>query len=244
MSDAHYDRVHELNRRYAGTDARDLLAGVIEREFAGSIALVSSFGAESAILLHLAAAVDPNIEVIFIDTGTLFGETRRYRDRLTDFLGLGNVRTIEPDPGLLAAADPRGMLFRDQPNFCCYLRKVAPLQRALEGREAWISGRKRFQSAGRAEVPLFEVADDRIKINPLAHWTPDMIDSYFDEHDLPRHPLVEDGFLSIGCMPCTDRVRPGEDARAGRWRSSAKDECCIHLDSSRARVPFQMGLSN
>jgi phosphoadenosine phosphosulfate reductase len=211
-----------------------LLAAVFEQEFKGRVALVSSFGAESAVLLHLAASVDPGIEVIFIDTGALFEETKRYRDRLTDLLGLGNVRTVAPDPGPLAAADPRGMLFREQPDICCHLRKVEPLQRALEGREAWISGRKRFQSAGRAEVPLFEVADQRIKINPLAHWTAERIESYFEIHALPPHPLVEDGFLSIGCMPCTDRVRPGEDARAGRWRDTAKTECGIHPEFSRS----------
>lgn len=231
MSSALQRRAETLNQRYSRADTRDLLADVIKREFADRIALVSSFGAESAVLLHLAAGVDPGIDVIFVDTRTLFGETRRYRDSLTALLGLNNVRTIEPDLERLVAADSRGMLFRDAPDLCCYLRKVEPLERALQGRDAWISGRKRFQSAARAEVPLFEVADGRIKINPLAHWTPGMIDSYFESHDLPRHPLVEDGFLSIGCMPCTDRVRPGEDARAGRWRGIAKDECGIHLVS-------------
>lgn len=231
MSSALQRRVETLNQRYSRADTRDLLAGVIKHEFADRIALVSSFGAESAVLLHQAASVDPGIEVVFVDTKTLFGQTRRYRDHLTELLDLGNVRSIEPDMELLAAADPRGMLFRDQPSLCCHLRKVEPLQRALQGCEAWISGRKRFQSAGRAEVPLFEITDGRIKINPLAHWTPDMIESYFESHDLPRHPMVEDGYLSIGCMPCTDRVRPGEDARAGRWRGSAKTECGIHLAS-------------
>ena len=231
MNSALQRRVETLNRRYSRADTRDLLADVIKREFAGRIALVSSFGAESAVLLHMAAGVYPGIEVVFVDTKTLFGQTRRYRDHLTELFGLGNVRSIEPDMELLAAADLRGMLFRDQPSLCCYLRKVEPLQRALQDREAWISGRKRFQSADRAEVQLFEIADGRIKINPLAHWTPDMIDSYFETHDLPPHPLVEDGFLSIGCMPCTDRVRPGEDARAGRWRGLAKTECGIHLVS-------------
>ena len=230
MSSALQKRVDTLNRRYARAETRDLLADVIGHEFPGRIALVSSFGAESAVLLHLAASVDPGIEVVFVDTGTLFGQTRRYRDRLTELFGLGNVRSIEPDTELLAAADPRGMLFRDQPGLCCYLRKVEPLQRALPGREAWISGRKRFQSADRAEVQLFEIADGRIKINPLAHWTMDMIDACFERHDLPRHPMVEDGYLSIGCMPCTDRVRPGEDARAGRWRGLSRTECGIHTD--------------
>lgn len=239
MSVPLYGRVEDLNRRYADADTRDILAGVIEHDFRGRVALVSSFGAESAVLLHLVASVDPGTEVVFIDTGRLFGETRRYRDRLTDLFGLLNVRTVEPDAAPLAGADPRGMLFRSQSNLCCYLRKVEPLQRALEGRTAWISGRKRFQSAGRAEVPLFEVADGRIKINPLAHWTSDRLESYFKKHDLPRHPLVDDGFLSIGCVPCTDRVRPGEDARSGRWRGSAKTECNIHFDYSRARALSQ-----
>lgn len=239
MSSALQRRIETLNQRYSRADTRDLLAGIIKREFKNRMTLVSSFGAESAVLLHLAASVDSDIDVVFIDTGTLFGETKRYRGRLTDLLGLGNVRTVTPEPGPLAAADPRGMLFRDQPNLCCYLRKVEPLERALQGREAWISGRKRFQSAGRAEVPLFEVINERIKINPLAHWTPDKIDAYFEQHDLPRHPLVEDDFLSIGCMPCTDRARPGEDPRAGRWRGTAKTECGIHVGSTVPKaIPF------
>jgi phosphoadenosine phosphosulfate reductase len=232
MSCALHQRVDELNRRYTGADTKRLLAAVIGHEFDGSLVLVSSFGAESAVLLHLAAEVDAGVEVVFVNTGKLFGETRRYRDLLTGLLGLGNVRTIEPDFRAIANADPRGMLFRDAPDLCCHLRKVEPLRRALEGYDAWISGRKRFQSAGRANVKLFEAADGRIKISPLAHWTPEMVSTYAARHALPPHPLVEDGFLSIGCMPCTDRVRSGEHARAGRWRGAAKDECGIHLDHS------------
>ncbi len=229
MTSELHERAEYLNRRYAHARTKDLLAGIIEQEFRGNITLVSSFGAESAVLLHLVASVEPATDIVFIDTGKLFGETKRYRDLLVNQLGLQNVRTVEPERGPLATVDPHGMLFRDQPNLCCYQRKVEPLARALQGRTAWISGRKRFQSAGRTGIPLFEAADGRIKINPLAHWTPEKIDSYFTEHALPRHPLVKDGFLSIGCMPCTDRVGYGEDARAGRWRGSAKAECGIHL---------------
>ena len=104
----------------------------------------------------------------------------------------------------------------------------SPLDRALVGIDAWITGRKRYQGRRRAVLPVIEAAEGRLKINPLASWSKDLLDDYFAEHKLPRHPLEEEGYLSIGCMPCTDRVAPGEDMRAGRWRGQNKDECGIH----------------
>ncbi len=204
-------------------------ARAITEDYRGRIALVSSFGAESAVLLHLVASVDPTIPVLFIDTEKLFGETLRYRDRLVQRLGLTDLRVIKPDPIKINAADPDGALWRRNPDLCCRLRKVEPLARALKDFDAWINGRKRYQSNERNAIPPVETVDGKIKINPLFDWTKQDIETYFETYDLERHPLVADGYRSIGCMPCTDRVRDGEDDRAGRWRSAEKTECGIHL---------------
>ncbi len=226
-----------LTERYRGADTRQLVAAMIGEEFPGRIALVSSFGAEAAVLLHMISDIDPATPVVFVNSGKLFGETLRYRDQLVERLGLRDVRTVGPESGRVEQVDPDGVLWYGNPNMCCYIRKVEPLQRALEGFDAWITGRKGFQSAEREGLPVIEAGDDgRIKVNPLAGWKKEALDTYFADHDLPRHPLEADGFLSIGCMPCTDRVAPGEDARAGRWRGKSKTECGIHLPPSNWKV--------
>ena len=217
-----------LAARHGHLDASALLRVVIGHELAGRIALVSSFGSESAVLLHMVARIDRTVPVLFLNTAKLFGETLGYRDDLVARLGLTDVREIGPRGDEIEPVDADGMLWSRDPDLCCYLRKVAPLQLALEGFDAWITGRKRFQSASRARLSRIEAADGRIKINPLAGWGRDDIEGYFAEHGLPRHPLEADGFRSIGCMPCTDRVASGEDARGGRWRGQAKTECGIH----------------
>jgi phosphoadenosine phosphosulfate reductase len=208
---------------------RLLLDDAINGFFRGSIALVSSFGAEAAVLLHLVAQIDRRVPVIFVDTGKLFGETLRYRDALVDRLGFTDVRSVEPDPVELARRDPDGMLFARDPDACCALRKVEPLERALAGFSAWINGRKRFQGGLRGAIPVVEEADGRIKVNPLARWSARETEAYFSAYDLPRHPLEAEGYRSVGCMPCSSPVGPGEDARAGRWRGLSKSECGIHL---------------
>lgn len=231
---AHAERLLE---RYGGLDGLDVVAAMIEREFPGEIALVSSFGTGSAVLLDMVARVDPRTPVLFLDTGKLFGETRRYRDRLVERLGLRDVRTLHPDPAALAEADPKGLLWTQDPDRCCQVRKVEPLERGLAGFRAWFTGRRRGQSPTRAGLAPIEAAEGRIKVNPLAAWSDADVDAYFAARDLPRHPLEADGFLSIGCMPCTDRVAPGEDPRAGRWRGRDKIECGIHLPrSAQTRV--------
>lgn len=222
-------RLAELAARYAGFEAATLLEAFITREFPGKIALVSSFGAESAVLLDLVAKVDRNLPVIFLDTHKLFGETLRYRDALGERLGLTNIVTVEPDPAEVAAEDPQGILWSRDVDACCGLRKVRPLARAMEPFQIWITGRKRFQADTRAAIPLIEKSGGKFKLNPLADWGPDEIAAHMKAHDLPPHPLVADGYLSIGCMPCTRPVRPGEDARAGRWAGLGKTECGIHV---------------
>ncbi len=216
-----------LTRRFDGR-AEAALAAVLTDPAFGKVALVSSFGAESAVLLHQAAQIRRDIPVLVVDTGWLFAETRAHAHDLIARLGLVNVRWLKPDPALLAEKDPKGLRWSYDPDGCCHIRKVLPLEKGLAGYDLWISGRKRHQSSTRAAMALFEAADGRLKLNPLAGWTASMVHDYARRHDLPPHPLVAQGYPSIGCSPCTSRVLPGEDPRAGRWRGWEKSECGIH----------------
>lgn len=223
-----YTAASRVERRFAALDARALVRLCVQDLYPGRVALVSSFGADSAVLLHMVASADKATPVVFVDTGHLFPETLAYRDELVDLLGLTNVQAAAPTSDDLATYDPETFLWSSDPDQCCDVRKVLPLGRAIEGFEAWITGRKRFQSGTRASLPLFEAEGERIKVNPLAGWTASDLLRYLDAHDLPRHRLVAKGYPSIGCIPCTSPVKPGEDARAGRWRGRGKTECGIH----------------
>jgi phosphoadenosine phosphosulfate reductase len=223
--------VAHLNAALRHHSATDVLRRAVE--VLPNLALVSSFGAESVALLHLASMVKRDLPVLFIDTQMLFTETLVYQQELSERLGLRNVRIIKAAD--LAAHDPDGTLHQRDTDACCDLRKTRPLAAALTGYDGWISGRKRFQSGTRAALEFFEVeagtdsAPARIKVNPLAYWSSQDVADYIDENRLPRHPLVAQGFPSIGCAPCTSKVAPGEDARAGRWRDQDKEECGIHF---------------
>ena len=218
-----------FEERFVALEPRAVLRLAIKDLYPGRIALVSSFGADSAVLLHMVSAIDPATPVVFVDTGHLFPETLAYRDELVQRLGLTNVNSVSATTEELQVLDPDSFLWSTDPDRCCEIRKVAPLGRAIDGYDAWITGRKRFQSDTRASLPMFETEGARIKINPLANWTATQLLTYLDDHELPRHRLVAKGYPSIGCIPCTSQVRPGEDARAGRWRGNAKTECGIHL---------------
>lgn len=224
--------VAALRAAYGHLDAPELLHVMIRRVFPGRIALTSSFGAEAAVLLDLVAAVDPATPVVFLDTGKLFGETLRYRDQLVARLGLTDLRVVGPTESEVAAADPDGTLWRHDPDACCRLRKVVPLRRAMTGLSAWITGRKRVHGNERSDLEAIEAGNGHVKINPLAGWSEQRLASHAALRGLPPHPLVEDGFRSIGCLPCTDRAAPGEGARDGRWRGQGKTECGIHRPSA------------
>lgn len=217
----------ELDGGLDGAGARRIVERALET-FGRRIALVSSFGAESAALLHLVASVDPDVPAIFIDTGKHFEQTHAYRDLLAARLGLSDIRALHPDTEQIAREDPRGDLWRRANDACCDLRKVRPLARGLDGFDAWFTGRKRFHGALRAFLPAVEADGARVKVNPLARWSETDLADYIRAHDLPAHPLVESGFASIGCWPCTQPVASGEAPRAGRWRGLEKTECGIH----------------
>jgi phosphoadenosine phosphosulfate reductase len=226
----------ERSERAAGLEARFGLLepqAVIERALAegfdGGVAAVSSFGADSAVLLDMIARVDRALPILFLDTGKHFGETLDYRDALVRDLGLTDIRIVHPLAESLERLDPDGTLHQRDTDACCGIRKVEPMARAVEPFGAWLTGRKRFQAATRAALPVFEAVGPRIRINPLARWTTSDLADYMRAHDLRENPLVAYGYLSIGCVPCTEAVKPGEDARSGRWAGQANSECGIHL---------------
>ena len=222
-------RLAALQEKAKTRDAHGILELALREEFAGKTAVVSSFGAESVVLLKLVADIDPNTPVLFLNTGKLFGETLRYRDRLQDVLGLGDVRALSPSLAERQAKDPEGTLWSRDTDACCDFRKTIPLNKALEPFQAQVTGRKRFQTRERAEMLPVEYFEGRYRFNPLWQWDLHQLEAFIDRNNLPRHPLVEDGYPSIGCMPCTRRVQAGEDYRAGRWSGLDKDECGIHL---------------
>jgi phosphoadenosine phosphosulfate reductase len=213
---------------YHGLSAEQSLKKAIEA-YDGQIVLASSLGVDSAVLLHMVSKIDPDLPIVFLDTGKHFRETLAYRDMLIEDLGLTNFQNIRPDRKELAAEDPDGRLNKTEPDMCCDLRKVRPLERVINQYAARITGRKRYQTPQRATMPILEKGDDQDKVNPLAYWTAKDVTNYMRRHDLPPHPMLALGYLSIGCQPCTTRVTSGEDPRAGRWRHSDKTECGIHL---------------
>ncbi|WP_315760418.1 phosphoadenylyl-sulfate reductase [Sphingomonas sp. Y38-1Y] len=219
-----------LNNLFRGRDTAEMLRVVLGEQMVGDVAVVSSFGAESAVLLHLVAQADRSTPVLFLDTGKHFAETLAYRDDLVARLGLTDLRILTPDAEMLEKRDGTGLRWSYDPDGCCEIRKVAPLDKAMVGFDASITGRKAFQAATRANLPRFELDGDRLKINPLITWTREDLEAYFARHDLPAHPLVAQGYPSIGCAPCTSRVAPGEDPRSGRWKGWDKTECGIHVD--------------
>lgn len=231
MDETPEERVARLNALYRGASPNEIMRAAIE-EFGDGLAAVSSFGAEAAITLHMLSELKPSLPVLFLETGMHFAQTLQYRDELIEKLGLTGVRNIAPDPTDLARLDPRNDLWRTSTDACCDFRKVRPLDMVLRPEfGAWITGRKRMHGGARLRLPVFEydAANDKYKVNPLASFTQDDVDGYFREHDLPPHPLVADGYRSIGCWPCTQPSEDSADARSGRWAGQEKTECGIHL---------------
>jgi phosphoadenosine phosphosulfate reductase len=222
------ETVGELNARLREASPQEILAAAIAR-LDDRLALVSSFGAESAVLLHMAAQIKPDIPVLFLDTGMLFGQTLDYRKALASRLGLTDVRDLRPQYQDLATKDPSANLWQTDTNACSHIRKVLPLDRAVEGFDGWITGRKRFQGGERLRLQVVEESEGKLKFNPLANWTKEQIAQYAQDHDLPPHPLVAFGYPSIGCWPCTQPVEAGQDERSGRWKGEDKTECGIHM---------------
>jgi phosphoadenosine phosphosulfate reductase len=224
-----------LNGMFDEMDAVGVLRQAAHEILPGDLAIVSSFGADSAVLLHLVAQVDPSLPVYFLETGKHFPETLAYVETLKKQLGLINVTAIHPDPADVKRFDPNGDLWETDPDSCCHIRKTEPLEPITEQFGGWVTGRKRFQTKERGVLPHFELtSDDRIKVNPLAYFSDADVNQYKIDHGLPEHPLFSMGYKSIGCAPCTSVVAEGEDPRAGRWRGLNKKECGIHFDFNGA----------
>lgn len=228
------ERVIALNEKFTGSDAQKVIEHALNAPEIGRTALVSSFGAESVVLLHMVSQVNKAAPILFIDTEMLFRETLEYQKTAADELGLKNVQTIKPEREDVFLRDNSNRLHTTKPGSCCALRKAEPLARALENFDGWITGRKRFQGGQRTQIEFFESGgDSRIKVNPLAFWAPEDMQNYIANHRLPKHPLVAKEFPSLGCSPCTSRVFKGEPQRAGRWRGQQKTECGIHFENGR-----------
>jgi phosphoadenosine phosphosulfate reductase len=221
-------KAQELDRQLRDAAPAEVIAAALRELGRDKLAVVSSFGTQSAALLKVMADVDPAIPVVFLDTGWLFEETLAYRDTLVATLGLSDVRSIQPLEETLQHDDPERDLWFANPDACCRIRKVEPLARALAPFSGWINGRKRFQGGLRAAMPVVEADGVRLKFNPFANVSREDIELIYASAKLPPHPLAASGFYSVGCMPCTSRTAPGEDERSGRWRGNAKTECGIH----------------
>ncbi len=228
MAPAALPAADALDRALRTASPAEVIAAAVRTLGREKVALVSSFGTESAALLKVMADVDPAIPVVFLDTGWLFEETLAYRDTLIKTLGLTDVRSIKPDEEALSRQDPDRELWFTDPDACCRIRKVEPLARALKPFAGWINGRKRFQGGARADIPVVEDDGVRLKFNPFANVSREEIEAIYTLGRLPPHPLVASGYQSVGCMPCSSRSAAGEDARDGRWRGRAKTECGIH----------------
>jgi phosphoadenosine phosphosulfate reductase len=230
------ERVARLNAELRGASAQEIIRAAAH-EFGDSLTYVSSFGAESAVMLGLISEVAPSMPIVFIDTGMHFQQTLQYRDDLAKLLNLTDIRTHLGVAEEIKAVDPKGVLHRTDPDACCEVRKVRPLEPALRPFTAWITGRKRFHGGGRVNLPVVEVSEGKFKVNPLASWTHEDVEAYFAERALPHHPLVADGYPSIGCWPCTVRPENPSDIRSGRWAGWSKTECGLHLErKDRPRV--------
>lgn len=234
------ERAQALNAEFAGLTAQQILGRLLRGNVAGRVAVVSSFGAEAACLLKLVADKDPATPVVFLDTRKHFAETLTYVDDLMDQLGMTTLVRARPAPARLELEDPDGLLHQRATDRCCYLRKTLPMIGVLKNFDCILTGRKRFQTDERASMNVVEVQESWLRVNPLADWSREQSLAFLSDHGLLEHPLVSQGFASIGCEPCTV---PNDDFRAGRWAGSDKTECGIHIDEDgRIRpVPREEG---
>jgi phosphoadenosine phosphosulfate reductase len=219
---------NDIVESYAGLEGRQLIQTAV-RNHPGKVALLSSFGAESSVLLHMVSEIVPDLPVIFLDTEKLFSETLAYRDQLAVELGLTNIVNAHPDAEDIARVDPDGVLNTFDKDLCCHFRKTVPMQKAFAPYDIIISGRKRFHGAARSDLQYVTVQDGKVKLEPLAGFTALDLNNYMITHHLPSHPLKLQGFRSIGCVPCTTQGGNDADPRAGRWAGSDKTECGIHF---------------
>jgi phosphoadenosine phosphosulfate reductase len=227
-TDRDLDDLDALNSKLEGRGPEEILSWASEA-FAPDVILTCSFQHDGVVLAHMLTTIAPWVPVVFLNTGFHFPETLAYRDEIVSRFGL-NLREMKPAMPREEFARTHGLdLYRRNPDLCCAINKVAPLQAALEGVRCWINGRRRDQAATRSAIAVVERYDGGIhKVNPLAKWSAADTYRYMQKHSIPEHPLFEKGYASIGCAPCTRPILAGEDERSGRWAGSAKTECGIH----------------
>ncbi len=222
--------LEKLNEELESKKPQEMIAWAIQT-FAPRFAMTSSFGPESGVLLHMASRIDPTLPVLFLETGFHFPETLEYKNQLAKLFGLKNVIDLKADPGRREKLikDTGGVPYEKNPDLCCQLNKVEPLDAALKGYEAWMSGIRRHQTDFRKSIRILELYEGGFyKVSPLANMTSRDMWWYLKEHQIPQHPLYEKGYLSIGCWPCTRPIQAGDDERSGRWAGKSKKECGIH----------------
>ncbi len=219
-----------LNAKNEKLTPQKILDKSIKFTFKDKVAYVCSFGTESAIILHMISQIDRNFPVILLNTNFLFKETIVYKNYLLDKFKLTNYHEVTPDKKDLKFKDSDNKLWKKNPDLCCNIRKVLPLQKKLKLFDAWISGRKSYQDGERKKIKAFEILNKKIVINPLANINREFVDEYFKENNINRHPLFKKGYLSIGCVNCTVRTLNSDDPRSGRWSNKTKTECGIHYN--------------
>ena len=219
-----------LNEDYNNLSPMEIIEQSINDVFKNEIAYVCSFGTESAIILHMISKTEKNLPIILINTNFLFDETLKYKNYLLKKLSLKNFIEIFPDKTDLYSEDNNNILWRTDQDRCCNIRKVLPLQKELKKYKAWISGRKSYHNGERRSLKPTEILNRKIVVNPLANIKKDFVDSYFEKENIDRHPLFEKGYLSIGCIHCTQKAINPNDPRSGRWSDKIKTECGIHYD--------------
>jgi phosphoadenosine phosphosulfate reductase len=241
--------IERLSNEFEAKTPQEIITWAIET-FWPQIAMSSSFQTQSVPLLHMAAQINRNLLIFFIDTGYHFWETAIFREKLASEWHL-NVLDLYRDTrwDVFARQNIRKLPLED-PNLCCYIHKVQPMQKAMKDMLAWISGIRRDQTPERAKSKILELQEDGLlKINPMLNWTKADVKHYMEEHELPSHPLLEKGYRSVGCAPCTVAIGVNDDERAGRWQGRGKTECGLHTemfkhkDFSKLRSDFQMDVS-
>jgi phosphoadenosine phosphosulfate reductase len=229
------EEIHDLAEEYELRPAEDLLSWACDR-FAGDVVLTCSWQMTSSVLVHMASRLKLDLRIVELDTGLLFPETYAVRDALVDKLGLTVERIVPRQTVDEQAAEHGPALWERDPDRCCALRKVEPFERALAGARAWVTGIRRDQSANRADARKLEFDAERnlVKVQPLVDWTEDDVRTYLMVNEVPYNELHDRGYPSIGCIPCTRAVAPGDDPRAGRWAGSTKTECGLHVPTQGA----------
>lgn len=226
-------KLEKFSQKLEEKTPKEIIEWTVDR-YSPYIAMSSSFQTQSMPLLHIMSQIAPDMPIFFIDTGYHFWETLMFRERLAEEWKLNIVDLYRDSRWDVFVHQRMRSLPLEDPNLCCFMHKVQPMQKALKGYKAWISGIRRDQTSVRAHAKILEMQEDGLlKINPLLNWTKKDVQNYIEEHNLPKHPLFERGYRSVGCAPCTIAIGVNDDERSGRWAGKGKVECGLHTEMFR-----------